>query len=661
MMEAGYSKDEIISLYLNQIFFGHGAYGVESASILYFNKHVWDLSLAECAVLASLPSAPNRYSPVKNPKLAISRHKMVLAKMVELGFTTVGEAEQAFLTFWPDYLNYISDISPSDNTWSTRTDNAPWFTEYVRRHLVKTYGEETVFEKGLSVHTTLDVNKQAAAQKQVEKHLARQLSTSSSLSFDNDEYIIENFTDTVSLISELFDIPDFRKKGSRQNDTFNKQFQESFAEELEALNIIAGLDTIDTLFDEYKLSYLDNREFQKVEGCLISINPTNGYIEALVGGSEFTSINQLIRPFQSLRQPGSAIKPLIYAAAIESGEFTPSTTVLDSPIVYLDNEGGDWIPENYERDFYGFLRLRRALALSVNVVSIRIADKLGIEYLMRYIAKLLRFDADTAKKRIPRNFSIALGSMEVSPYELTRAYAIIANGGKDVMPYSIRYVKDREGNILENNEADIKARIEKSARDGSLQVIKPETAQIMISMMRSVITEGTGGAASPGRPAAGKTGTTNNFKDAWFIGFTPQLATGVWIGYDKMGLSLGSGQSGGGISAPLWGAYMRDAMRNEPVLEFPSYAPLAERSVCKKSGMLPSDKCTETMNEIFSPSALPDKECDLCPGLAEHGPSSKTVPKENVSGRQRESILKNLKETNDSIFNDSVDDLLDKK
>lgn len=654
MIEAKFSKEEILKLYLNQIFLGHGAYGVQSASKLYFQKDVWDLNLAECALLATLPSAPNLLSPIKYPKSSIARHKIVLGKMVEMGYITVDEAEKAFINFWPDYLYKIGDIPPTITTFSSRVDRAPWFTEYIRRELVKKYGEETVFSEGLSVYTTLDVNKQMAGQRILKAALDRQSAVSGSLSFKNDTFMIENFSDEVSLISYITNFKDIAKKGSAETSRLNSLLRANVIEELEALNFLAGLDTVSNFIDRYKTTYADDREQQRVEGCIISINQQNGYIEAMIGGGEFSSINQLNRTMQSKRQPGSSIKPLLYTAAIESGKFTAATSVLDSPIVYLDTEGGDWLPENYEGEYYGFVRLRRALEKSINVISIRIADTIGIDMVMNYYAKLLKMNDSEKRARIPRNLSIALGSIEVSPYELTRAYAILANGGREVIPFAIRHIKNRKGEIIENREAEINSILEEKRQNGTIQIVKPETAQVIISMMRSVITSGTAKAASIGRPVAGKTGTTNNWKDAWFVGFSANMTTGLWIGYDKLGLSLGIGQTAGGIAAPVWGEYMREALKNDPVLDFPVYAPLETMKVCANSGMLPGPKCASTIDEIFAPAFVPDRECDVCSGMKSVLPMATTTPDENIVQGQKKTIMNNINNNNKSGKKESI-------
>ncbi|MEW6527549.1 MAG: PBP1A family penicillin-binding protein [Spirochaetota bacterium] len=655
MIELFYTKDEIMEMYLNQIFLGHGTYGVESAAKFYFGKHVWELNLAECSLLATLPSAPNVLSPLKNPRLSMERHRVALAKMVDMGFITVPQAEKAYLDFWPDYLAYINDLPPTMTTWSSRVNKAPWFTEHIRRTLVAKFGEKAVYEDGLTVYTTLDVDKQQCAQKLLKDAVEKQTVISRSLTFDNDEYVSNRFADEVNLLNMLFGLPAIKSSGSAEKRKFNRYMKDGLLWELQALNLLVGLDSVEDTLQQYFEGSWDQKEFMNVEGCLISINPTNGYIEAMVGGSDFTSTNQLNRVMQSKRQAGSAIKPLLYTAAIDSKKFTAATTIMDSPILYLDLEGGDWIPENYEGEYYGLVTLRRALALSINVVSVRIADGLGIDTVLGYFAKLLKISRNELKDRVPRNFSIALGSFEVSPFELSRAYAIIANNGKNVIPYSIRYVQDKTGTIIYNPEEEIKAELAEQEKDGTIQIVPLEAARIVISLMQSVISSGTGRGAAIGRPVAGKTGTTSNYRDAWFVGFTPQLVTGIWMGYDGKGLSLGPGQSGGAVVAPVWGQYMSCALQKEPVLDFGVYGNITTVKVCAESGLLPSYYCKKVIDELFIPGTEPTEECTKC----ESGSTLPTtkIPHINVSEKQKEQILKKMKKKDDNIL-DSIDNMI---
>lgn len=661
MMEFFYNKQKILELYLNQIFLGHGVYGVESASRFYFDKHVWELDLAESALLASLPSSPNKLSPIRHPKRSMERHKTVLAGMVEMGFISIIEAEEVFLRFWPLYLEHINELSPTQNTWSSRVDKAPWFTEYIRRRLIKKYGERRVYEKGLKVYTTLDIDKQIAGQRILSEALRKQTIVSNSLLFKNEDYIVENYSNKIELFSLLFNLNPFNKKGSIELKKLIEYAQKEITDELEIINYFVGFDEIGKILDIFKSAHYGDKELQKVEGCLISINHRNGYIEAMIGGSEFSSINQLNRVMQSRRQPGSAIKPLLYTAALESGRFTSSTAILDSPLVYLDNEGGDWIPENYEGEYYGLVRLRSALAKSINGVSIRVADQLGIDYVMEFLSKLLKIRSNNINKRIPRNLSIALGSFEISSFELARAYAIIANGGRDVIPFSIRYITDRNGVIIENQEEEVKKILLKKKGEGRFQIITPSTSQIMISMLKSVITSGTAHQATIGMPAGGKTGTTNNWRDAWFIGFSPQITTCLWMGYDTQGLSLGIGQSGGVVAAPVWAKYMKEILRNEPYKYFPFYATLIEKDVCAHSGKLPSPNCRNVIKEVFNKDTLPNDECTICKGIHQDIALHKKGPRVNIIKAQKKSIFKNINsgKVNNTIIDNIDNNLLD--
>ena len=254
-----------------------------------------------------------------------------------------------------------------------------------------------------------------------------------------------------------------------------------------------------------------------------------------------------------------------------------------------------------------------------------------------------------AKKRIPRNFSIALGSFEVGPYELARAYSIIAKGGKDVIPFSIRYIKDRNNNVLENIEEEVNELMKEKKKNGTIQIIDPQTAQIMTSMLKTIISSGTGLSASIGRPAGGKTGTTNNWRDAWFVGFSPQLTTCIWMVYDKLGLSLGIGQSGGVVAAPVWARYMKEALKDEPAANFPIYSQLIEREVCALSGLLPSYYCTKVIQEVFTDETVPQYECERCKNIQHHINIHKKGPRQNVAREQMRRVMENIKEKDKEI------------
>ncbi len=660
MIEATYSKEKIMEMYLNQIFLGHSAYGVQTASKLYFSKNVKELSTAECALLASLPSSPMTLSPIKYPERAMKIHRIALARMVNMGYLTRKQAEDAYLGFWPDYLKRVNDLSPTMSAFSERLDRAPWFTEYIRRKIVAKYGEEVVYNKGLKIYTTLDVRKQEAAERVMRDALKRQSFQSSSVAFKRDDLIMERVAPAAEMFTLLFGMNSIKTKGTLLEKQINDYFQDNILDQFDAFNFIGGSDPVGEFNADYRADYLQEKEFQNVEGAIITLNHNNGYIEAMVGGSPFSSINQLNRAVQSRRQTGSSIKPLLYAAAFETKKFSPASAVLDSPIVYLDRDGGDWIPENYDNEYYGLVRLRIALAKSINVISIRIAEKIGIEAVMKYYAKFLHLSESEKKTRIERNFSIALGSVEVSPLELARAYGVIARGGTDFIPFAIRRVEDKRGKVLEEPEEEVREQMEKRKRDGLGEVIRPDTAQAMISMLQSVMSSGTGLSASIGRPAGGKTGTTNSWKDAWFVGFTPEVTTCVWVGYDRLGMSLGLGQSGGVVAAPIWGDYMRRAMESEPVHDFPKYAGLESAQVCEHSGLIPGPNCGAVISEVFVPGTVPDKECDLC-GSGGGIPSGmrRKGPKEDILKGQKEQVMKKIRKGRASSTDHIGGNLLD--
>ncbi|MCB1178812.1 MAG: carboxypeptidase, partial [Leptospiraceae bacterium] len=315
---------------------------------------------------------------------------------------------------------------------------------------------------------------------------------------------------------------------------------------------------------------------------------------------------------QAYRQPGSSFKPLVYATSIdyygknpskETPNITAATQFLDSPLNYILEEGEEWTPENYSMDYSGFIRLREALVSSKNSVAVRVVEEIGLANLLPPLTNLVK---PSAGREIPKNYSVALGTFEVSPYEITKAYAAIASGGREVFPHTIKYVKDKEDKVvLDNRNLETK--------EGD-ELLSPEASYIITSMMQDVIRKGTGKAIigqGLTRPAAGKTGTTNNFRDAWFVGFTAQLVTSVWMGYDIGTLSLGRGMAGGVIAAPTWGKYMVKALKGEPVKDF-NYGNLniQKIKVCKLSGKRPGSSCKETITEYFIPGTLDSEVCE---------------------------------------------------
>ncbi|HOD63174.1 MAG TPA: PBP1A family penicillin-binding protein [Smithellaceae bacterium] len=453
------TKDEILHLYLNQIYLGHGTYGIESASIGYFGKSARDLTLPEAALLAGLPKAPTTYSPFLNFNRAKQRQIYVLTRMQEEGFISKDQMTQAAAA--PLSLR---PMKPKDKV-------AAYFVEHVRRYVQEKYGADVLYKEGLTIYTTLNLSAQTAARDALMRGLS----------------------------------------------------------EMEARNKYAkGL----------------------VQGALYCMDVKTGAIRALVGGRDFTK-SEFNRAVQSRRQPGSAFKPLIYTAAFDKG-MNPSTRFVDSPIIMEDPSQPDglWKPKNFDEKFLGPITMRTALVQSRNVVTVKILQEIGVDYAISYAANL------GIESPLPANLSLALGSAGVTLQEMVRAYGALANGGKKVSPYFIRKIVDRTGNVFEET------------KPLSEQVIDPRIAFMTTYIMQDVVESGTGRRVkSIGRPVAGKTGTTNDVRDAWFIGFTPSLITGVWVGFDQE-KSLGSHEVGGRAAAPIWLYFMEKALQDKPAEAF---------------------------------------------------------------------------------------------
>ena len=587
-IERQFTKEEILELYLNQIYLGHGAYGVAQAAETYFNKRLEELSLAEMAILAGLPRAPARYSPINYPQRAKERQRYVLRRMVEDGYITEKEARATLKT--PVKFTGID---------RSRMEKASYFVEHIRQYLEEKYGTDTLYKGGLSIYTTLDVRLQEWAVDALQEGL-RELDARQGFRGPIKQIDPKDAEDLLATLPkrepktgqittgvvERLDkggevawvrIPGYR---GRLDLTFNGP-----------VRLKAG-DVIQVRVGDYnpkrRLVELSIEQEPLVQGALIAIEPKTGYVRAMVGGGDFRK-SQFNRAIQAKRQPGSAFKPIIYAAAIDKG-FTPNFVIQDEPVSYPGPLPGQyWEPQNYDREFKGPTTLRKALAESRNVVTVRLLDMMGPNYAIDYARRL------GITSPLSPYLSMALGSFEVSLLELTRAYATFAAEGVRAEPIFILEVRDKEGRTLERNEPNL------------VQAISPETAYIMNHMMRGVIEEGTGRAVRViNRPAAGKTGTTDDFADAWFIGYTPQLVAGVWVGYDDR-KSLGKGETGARAAAPIWLKFMERALSDKP----PEPFPIPENIV-----FVPIDKWTN------QPATMESDEVTLEPFKTEERPES---------------------------------------
>lgn len=503
-IERVFSKDEILEMYLTNIYFGQGAYGVEAAAEKYFGKHVKDLTLPECALLASLPRAPSSYNPFVNPVKAVEMRAKVLDLLAEKGIIARNIAEYA--------KNAPLGLKKKKKT----TGIGPYFVEEVKKILIREYGEEFLYTSGAKIYTTLSSRLQKIAESVVKRELKR-----------------------------------------------------------------------------LKKFYMVREEKGEPLQCaLLCMNPRTGEILAMVGGRDFRE-SMFNRATQALRQPGSAFKPFVWAVALQNG-YTPGTMVLDAPIVV---DAGDTIysPMNYDRRFLGRITLRDALAYSRNLVSVRLIMKFSPEKVVD-----LAENMGIEHKLLPV-ISLALGSNCVTLLDMVTAYCAFANGGYRVKPIYILKIVDRNGNIIYKSEP---------VRD---RVLTPQVAFLMQSMMQSVVKYGTARSIRRKgflRPCAGKTGTTDDYTDAWFIGFTPYYVCGVWVGFDKP-KTIGRGATGGRFAAPIWAEFMKRAEAGKPVKNFKPPSGIVERVICLDSGLLATENCPRKRREYFIKGTEPKRYCDL--------------------------------------------------
>jgi penicillin-binding protein 1A len=606
-----FTKDEILFLYLNQIYLGHGAYGVEAAAENYFGKSVEHLNLAECAILAGLPQAPSRYSPFKFPERARQRQIYVLNRMLEEGTITNFEATEAMST--------QLDIKARRNLY---LEEVPVYTEHVRRYVEKKYGRDALYRQGLKVYTAVNIEMQKQAQESVtrglaeldrregyrgpEKHLekAEIEDFCQKLQVDLDLTPLLAGTKTKGVVIAVDDaagrvtvrlgntkgyilLEDMR--WARRPDPAIFHYQAPVQRPSAVLNVgdviqvaVKGPAKEPATWD------LSLDQTPIVQAALLCIEAETGLVKVMVGGRDFNE-SQFNRAIQSRRQPGSAFKPIIYAAALDKG-YTAATEVIDSPIVFQDEfHDSTWKPKNYSEKFSGPTLLREALASSRNVITIKILQDIGIDYALEYARKL------GITSTLSKDLSIALGSSGVSLLELVNAYSVFANLGDMIEPTFVTKIEDRDGRILEEMNLTRQRVIDKS------------TAYIMTSLMESVVQEGTGQRVKAlGRPVAGKTGTTNDLNDAWFVGYTPQYITGTWVGYDDK-RTLGNGETGGRAASPIWLDFMQRALKGKPVNLFQVPPGVVFAKIDADTGLLPISESKRTIFECFKEGTVPSE------------------------------------------------------
>ncbi|HAH05061.1 MAG TPA: hypothetical protein DCM05_00825 [Elusimicrobia bacterium] len=489
-IESKFTKDQILLMYLNYAYFGHGCYGVESASRFYFGKPARALELGEAAMLVALIPSPSKYSPLLNDELARARHRTVLRRMAALGFIPSTAVERYSEEFWRALKPRLT--TPEVSFWRMKVNEAPYFVEEVRRLLAKHFPKERILKGGLVVKTTLDLSLQKALERSLKEGLAEE--------------------------NRLW-------RGKRPD----------------------GSDP--------------------VQGAAAAVRASDGAVLALAGGAGFQFNSQLDRAVDIHRPIGSSVKPFIYAKAFELGRFKPDDRILDEPLSLRVGGGRVWTPHNYGDKYYGEVTLSTAVHKSLNSVAIKVLQAVG----PGPVVELLCAASGAGRELVPRNLSLALGTADLSPLQLASSYALFANGGMGVTPYLIRSLSDRDGRPVEAPGLS-------TGSAAGVRLLSEEAAAMTVEAMKGVLAQG-GSAYEAARrtgldvPAAGKTGTTNDYRDAWFAGVTADFAAAVWLGHDDMRVALGPGRAGGTSAAPVWMRFVKEYYRARPTRDIATPAP----------------------------------------------------------------------------------------
>ncbi|TCN28187.1 penicillin-binding protein 1A [Sinorhizobium americanum] len=660
-IEQAYTKDRILELYLNEIFFGLNSYGVAGASLTYFDKSVTELTVAEAAYLAALPKGPANYHPFRKTEAAIERRNWVIDRMVENGYVTKADGEEA----------KKQDLGVAPRRGGAHLFASDYFAEEVRRQIIQKYGDNALYEGGLSVRTSLDPHLQIIARKVLQDGL---LSYDERRGFHGPVKTIEiggDWGEPLSKIPTLNDVPEWKlavvlavdSEGAEigiqpEKEASGKIVAERVTGHISAENMqwayrVAGgqrktakspegvVGPGDVVYvepleqkGEYRL-----RQPPKVQGGLVAMDPHTGRVLAMVGGFSYGQ-SEFNRATQAMRQPGSSFKPFVYAAALDSG-YTPASVILDAPIEIVAG-GQVWRPENYGGGSAGPSTLRLGIEKSRNLMTVRLANDMGMNLVAEYAERFGIYD------KMPPLLSMSLGSGETTVLRMVSAYAVLANGGKQIKPSLIDRIQDRYGKTIfrhedrtcDNCNADNWAEQEEPVlTDNRLQVLDPMTSYQITSMMEGVITRGTAaGKIKLDRPVAGKTGTTNDEKDAWFVGYTPDLVAGLYLGFDDPA-ALGRGATGGSLSAPIFNAFMQEAVKGTQPGKFVVPEGMNLIPVNRKTGMAAVEGEPDTIIEAFKPGTGPAETFSVIGDLDEYAPP--------------EEILKNSPQANQAVTSGS--------
>src|SRR5271165_5334067 len=566
-IERRFTKPQIFTLYANQIYLGHGVYGFEAGSNFYFGKKAKELTLEEAAVLAGLPKAPNAYSPINNPDRALHRRNLVINNMLEDGKITAEEAQRAKNS--PIRLNVQGEPNSI----------APYFVEEIRQYLEKKYGSEEVHEKGLRVYTSLNLEMQKAANLAVldglsayeHRHgwkgsllnvvaIGESLESYRHVDWDNDMTPGSYVHALVTTVTPQYATLKFGRYGAELGANEIKWTRYTSPNQFLTRGDLVFVKVLELNGTQSRVA-LEHES--GVQGALLALDNSSGDIKAMVGGRSFEQ-SKFNRATQALRQVGSSFKPYIYTAAIDQG-MTPDDTVLDAPVSFPGGPAGPYVPHNYDGKFEGVITFRRALAHSRNIPALKVTERVGgIRTVIEYARKF------GITSPMPVFLPVALGAADITLFEQTAAFTTFPNDGVRVAPRSIREVEDYDGRVLEEDYPEVK------------DVVSARTARVMVGMLQEVVQHGTAAAAAKmNHPLGGKTGTTNDFTDAWFIGFSPSMTCGVWVGYDEK-KTLGNKETGAVAALPIWMDFMKVALKGKDNEKFAEPLPADSNAVAKK-------------------------------------------------------------------------------
>ena len=644
-MERHLSKNEILELYLNKIYFGGGTYGVNAASKYYFGHSAEEITPAEAAILVIQLSNPAFYNPFDHPNRAMDRQKDVLNFMVKAGYISKENADDSFEDFWSNF-DYTRT---STSAYMMRDDKAPWFSEYVRRELGNMiYGSQSIYTSGFTVNTTLNLKHQQHAQRIMEKYIRIANERYQAEHSSRSGMAFTTYIPMTELLSLVFNLPAIKVSEQRAEAIANAAYMSQINPILDVVTMMTGCNNLKvSIINRANSETKKESEKTTIEGTMVSLENDTGYITALVGGSKFDQENQFIRAVQARVQPGSTFKPLYYTEAIDSRKFTPVTPISDTPVVFHTADGKPYIPLNFKGEWEGDVEVWYALCRSMNVPSLKVLDGIGFDAAINRAVSLLGISKEELPSRafVP-GYPLGLGVCSVRPIEMARAFSIIASGGKEITPMAIRTVEDRNGNIIMNPEREI--REAQRAKGEAIQILSPQTAFVMSKLLENTVNgPGTLSAQSwkfdyktdKGQKysihAGGKTGTTQNWADAWTVGFTPYNTAAFWFGFDKPGQSLGLKITGATLAGFAWGDYMREIHRGMLSKDFKKPAEgVIEVTVCSVSGKIPTPECRKTTTQWVLAGTQPT---DICPVHGGKASSTSSVSIARLKGEMIQS------------------------